>query len=110
MSEDPREEITRALRFLTRTVIGVYVVILLLLLAGWIVATHQRDDIRDLAETTNAALCTLRADLETRVETSRLFLKDNPGGIPGFPQDAIRQSISNQEQTIEALGILDCTP
>jgi hypothetical protein len=56
------------------------------------------------------AICDLRADLERRVETSREFLRENPQGIPGISRRVILTGIANQEETIDALADLDCTP
>jgi hypothetical protein len=41
------------------------------------------------ARTDHAALCTFKADLQTRVEQSRTFLEEHPKGIPGIPQSVI---------------------
>jgi hypothetical protein len=59
-------------------------------------------------EEAHQGLCVLRADLENRVQTSRDFLKEHPEGIPGIPVATIRQSIDNQQKTIDALEVLDC--
>lgn len=88
-------------------------VVLYLFLAGlvafvWVDGMSQRAEIRNVALTTNTALCTLRHDLEKRIETSQQFLEENPNGIPGFSAEVIEQSIANQQDTIEALEVLRC--
>lgn len=59
-------------------------------------------------KTTNNALCSLRADLVTRVTSSIEFLKRNPEGIRGISDEDILESISGQQRTIIALSNLDC--
>lgn len=54
------------------------------------------------------ALCVLRADLQTRVDSSRAFLADHPNGIPGIPAKTLRDGITNQQRTIKALQGLSC--
>lgn len=54
------------------------------------------------------ALCTFRADLETRVETSKDLLIDHPDGIGGISAEIIQQGIDNQQRTIDALDTLSC--
>jgi hypothetical protein len=54
------------------------------------------------------ALCTLRSDLESRVETSKTFLKENPAGVAGIPARTIQDGINSQERTILALRSLSC--
>src|SRR5438128_2048335 len=56
----------------------------------------------------HAAICTLRSDLERRTQDSRDFLKQHPDGIPGIPASLIRNSIKNQQQTIDALRAASC--
>jgi hypothetical protein len=79
--------------------LGVYV---------YIVSENSRQDIAAVAENSNNALCSLRADLERRVEVSQDFLRENPDGIPGISAEVIRTGILNQQRTINALSGLDC--
>lgn len=65
---------------------------------------------RHVARETNKSLCSLRAELERRVDSSRAFLADNPNGIPGITAATIRKSIRDTRRTIDALGELDCSP
>lgn len=62
-----------------------------------------------ISETARSSLCALRADLETRTEDSKEFLKKNPEGIPGISRATIQQGIENQERTVEALSSLPCS-
>jgi hypothetical protein len=59
---------------------------------------------------TNAALCTLRNDLQIRVNQTEEFLRENPDGLPGIPRAALDQSLTNQRNTIKALEQLECPP
>jgi hypothetical protein len=62
------------------------------------------------ANKTTAALCVLRADLQSRVDTGQRFLDRHPRGIQGISASDIRGSISNQRQTVRALRGLSCPP
>lgn len=54
------------------------------------------------------ALCTFRDDLITRIASSQKFLKDHPKGAFGFTPQQIRDGITNQRRTIDALDGLRC--
>jgi hypothetical protein len=73
--------------------------LVLTVVVGYIFITTQR---------THDALCTLRADLQTRVSQSELFLADHPQGAFGFTPTQIRQQIQNQQNTIDSLEPLHC--
>lgn len=66
---------------------------------------------RQSAESTRTAnaLCTLRGDLQQRVDSSKDFLAKHPAGIPGVPSQTILDSIANQQRTIDALSGLACS-
>jgi predicted negative regulator of RcsB-dependent stress response len=102
------EEIKRALRNLTRATIIIYVVLAGLGLFAWIDSSNQRAEIKQVAISTNQALCALRFDLEARVENAEQFLVNNPDGIPGLSAASIQTSIESQRRTIVALRGLDC--
>lgn len=57
---------------------------------------------------THDAICALTADLEARTEASRRFLDAHPHGIFGIPAATIRESLQNQERTIDALSVVSC--
>jgi hypothetical protein len=109
MSEDIGHQIRNALRLLTISVVLLFVLLGGAGLAAYLDSVHRREDLEQIATSTNAALCTLRSDLERRVKDSRDFLEENPDGIPGISPETIAQSIENQQQTIDALGGLDCS-
>lgn len=54
------------------------------------------------------SLCTLRTDLQTRVDAGNQFLADHPRGIPGIPAKQFRTSLDNQQRTVSALSGLSC--
>jgi hypothetical protein len=65
---------------------------------------------RHVAVQNQTALCGLRGDLEQRVDSSRNFLREHPGGLPdlGITAAAIREGVRNQSRTIGVLEVLDC--
>jgi hypothetical protein len=57
---------------------------------------------------THEAICALTADLEIRTDSTRRFLAQHPKGIPGIPATTLRESLQNQERTIDALSVVSC--
>lgn len=55
------------------------------------------------------AICVLKGDLSQRIDSSRDFLAKHPKGILGIPAVTIRQSIANQQRTLEALSPVKCS-
>lgn len=62
----------------------------------------------ELGQEAHDAVCTFREDLRRRVNSSKDFLEKNPNGIPGLDGATIRNSIVNQQKTVDALAILNC--
>lgn len=85
---------------LTATVIGS-------MAAVWEIRENTHRDLERSVQTT-MALCTLRDDLQRRVDQSTAFLKEHPNGIPGIPRETFLQGVKNQRSTIDALNALDC--
>jgi hypothetical protein len=56
----------------------------------------------------HGALCALKDDIRRRITNSQQLLEDYPAGLPGIPASIIEQSISNQQQTLDALETLEC--
>lgn len=110
MSEvtDVKDQLLRALRNLTIATVFAYLFLVGIGVFAYIQAHSQRAELRQVATSVNGALCTLRADLEQRVEASRAFLRQNPTGIDGISDEDIEQSIIAQEQAIDALASLRC--
>lgn len=90
-------DLQRSLRWLVAATVVLWLVVVAFGAASYVVAARTHD-----------ALCTLRADLEQRVDSSRDFLKTHPDGIPGIPRATFDQGIANQERTIDALHELGC--
>lgn len=86
----------------------VYLLIVAAGAAGFSKTSAQQDDIQDLSQRTNAALCALRGDLQDRVYSGEQFLATHPHGIPGVPVATLRQSIDGQRRTVTALSSLRC--
>lgn len=57
---------------------------------------------------TQHALCTFRDDLQSRVDGTHRFLRENPQGIPGVPNKLIRTQVAGQEATLRSLRGLWC--
>jgi hypothetical protein len=57
---------------------------------------------------THDAICALTADLEERTTASKVFLAEHPNGAFGIPASTIRDSVRNQERTIDALSVVSC--
>jgi len=107
--ERVKDVLQRQLRVLVRATVILYLALAFVAGYAYVQAVQGRAKLEAATEQTTTALCTLRADLERRVDTSREFLKENPDGIPGIPARTIQEGINNQERTIEALGVLDCS-
>lgn len=65
---------------------------------------------RTEAINTKVALCTFRADLEQRVDSSQRYLDEHPEGVVslGITAAQIRLTIRNQRLTLESLATLNC--
>ena len=57
---------------------------------------------------THDGVCALVGDLETRTEGTRRFLREHPEGIADIPASTLRESLHNQERTIDALSVVHC--
>lgn len=101
---EPKAPLEESVKRLIRYSIVLYVVVAVLCVGLAAVVVKTTSEARD----TRDSLCTLRADLEVRVESSRKFLDEHPEGIPGVPARAIREGIRNQDRTIHALDSLHC--
>lgn len=95
-------------RFVTPYLVGA---LTLLLILGAVQINETRNNINETRNNnaeTRRALCALRLDIEQRVEGSRKFLADHPGGFFGYSASAIRVSLEGQERTVAALSDLSC--
>lgn len=71
---------------------------------GGYLLTHKSNE----GSETHEAICALTADLEDRTESTRNFLEQHPHGIYGIPASTLRESLHNQERTIDALSVVSC--
>lgn len=108
--EEGRKDILKSLRNLMIAHIVSYLLMGALGITGFALIYQQSKELGQVTETTAAALCALRNDLQSRVDAGKAFLEENPDGIPGISDEQIRQSLEGQERTILALAILDCPP
>jgi len=104
---DPESIINPIKRTLHNLVIATVVIYIGLLLVGGFTLRESVNTSNE-SETTHTSLCTLRADLKTRVATSEELLRSNPAGIPGITAKAIKESLAGQLRTIKALSVLEC--
>lgn len=72
---------------------------------GAYVLTHKTQE----GTETHEAVCALVADLEERTEGTKTFLAEHPEGIPGLASGSqLRESLHNQDRTLDALGVITC--
>jgi hypothetical protein len=97
----PLEDTVKRLINVTLLLIALVVLILAAGGASAIYVVNTNKDTRD-------SLCTLRGDLESRVQQTRDYLDKHPEGFPGVSARQLSESIRNQDRTVDALGALDC--
>ena len=96
------ETATALRKSLRKLVLATVVLYLVIAAIGLKIYLNGRD--------TTDALCTLRTDLQVRVNSSTNFLIEHPKGIPGITPKMIRDGIDNQQRSINALQGLHCPP
>jgi hypothetical protein len=92
-----------------RIAMAAFVLSLALLLAvagiSFYVLTHKTNE----GTETHEAVCALVSDLEERTQSTRVFLASHPHGVPGLATGSqVRESLRNQERTLDALGVISC--
>lgn len=100
------DAIIRQLRWLTVAVL----LCLALSVSVGVFAIAQSIKVANDSDRTVAALCTFRADLQSRVDQTERFLVDHPKGFAGIPRATLQQSADGQRRTIVALRSLQCPP
>lgn len=93
--------------------IAVPVAILVIAVAGAFDHFRSGRDIRRLAAEgaeAHRAICVFRTDLEQRVQAGYKLLADHPHGLFGIPAATIRNSLDNEQQTVDALSVIHCDP
>jgi hypothetical protein len=61
-----------------------------------------------VADNNHDALCTFRADLDTRVQQTIVFIEEHPEGFAGIPASVLKNQVENQSRTLDALDTLNC--
>ncbi len=54
------------------------------------------------------AICVFRGDLERRVKAGRQYLREHPEGFAGIDPATIRNSLDNQQRTVDSLAAIRC--
>lgn len=106
---DLKSPVLAALDRLRWWTFGVVCAVVILGIVTFTVRSIDLANVEESATQNRTALCALRADLRDRVQNSKQFLRQNPGGIPGVPPSQIREGIVNQQRTIDTLKVIDCS-
>ena len=101
-------QLKRELRLVSIATVVLYVVVLATLVFVWFDSKSTDATLRRETVRTTNALCTFREDLARRARETQNFLAEHPEGIPGISANTLRQSVINQQQTVNALQDLDC--
>jgi hypothetical protein len=104
------EQIRGQLRLLTIATIFCYVIVVALGLIGARFSMRTDRELRAEENKTEQALCTLRHDLQDRVNASQDYLQRHPKGFPGVSAAILSTSIKGQQATIKSLSNLKCPP
>jgi hypothetical protein len=99
---EPPEDVAGTIKHALRLLL-VATVVLYLALFGVAYVVYRNGD------TNRAALCALRWDLEKRVAGTQQLLIDHPEGLAGIPAQTLKDGITNQQRTIEALRGVHCS-
>jgi hypothetical protein len=102
------EEILRVQQRMTRATVALYLVLALFGGVAWSVRANDAARVDEIATTNQTALCALRTDVERRIISSEQFLENHPNGIPGISAAVIRQSLTAQRETVDALSAVEC--
>jgi hypothetical protein len=99
---DPALHTAKELRRSLRVLI-VLTVVLYVILGGVAFYTYQ------LGQKNKRALCTIRANAQTRADATQDFLLRHPNGIPGVTVLDLNRSINAYRATVHALDDVNCT-
>jgi hypothetical protein len=95
------DELRFRLKILLYATILIYAVVIAAGFIGWYI-NHQQ------ASKTERALCSLKAELQRRVDNTQAFLVKYPHGLDGLSKADLTKSIQDTQRTIDALSILNC--
>ena len=108
-TEDLKSPLLDAVNNLKKWTLVLYIALAVMAITTFVVRSIDLANVEEAATQNRVALCALRADLKDRVQSSKQFLREHPGGIPGIPPSQIRDSIRGQQRTIRALRPIDCS-
>ncbi len=92
-----------------RLAVAAFLISLVLVLAVAAISAYLLTHRANEGSETHSAICALVQDLESRTEQTKGFLLSHPEGIPGLATPAqLREQLTNQERTLNALGSLSC--
>jgi hypothetical protein len=109
MNKNVVSPLQKTLKRLSFWTVILYVILATFMTVTYALRTIDLNRVERNSDRNTAAFCALSADLERRVKTSKDFLEENPGGIPGISAETIRTSIQNMKATIRALNVVDCS-
>lgn len=69
---------------------------------------HQARSLAEQGLESHEGLCALKANLRQRITDANAFVATHPDGIAGITDDEIRQTIANQQSTLDSLHVLKC--
>ena len=92
-----------------RIAVAAFVLSIVLTLAvvaiGGYLLSHKTNE----GSETHEAVCALVSDLEERTKGTQDFLAAHPHGVPGLASGSqLRESLHNQERTLDALNVITC--
>lgn len=78
--------------------------------------SHRQGQLAKQGAETHDAICTFRADLQRRFDDGQAFLRMTPEermkkygpSLGSTPESVVKNSLANQQQTLDSLGALDC--
>lgn len=74
---------------------------------GWQISQNRK--LASDGKQAHDAICALKGDLSTRIDQGRDFLKAHPKGFAGITAVTIKQSVDNQQRTLDALHVVRCS-
>lgn len=104
------ERLDHSLNRLRRATVILYLITIVLFIAGFLYVYNYQADNRKIIVSTTSALCALKVDMEARIIQGQDFLSKNPDGIPGITPEAIQQQLDNTQRTLNALSEISCPP
>lgn len=110
MSPDGTGSIAGNLRWITWLTAAMFLANAVIVIGLLTLRANDLERQADANRSAVLALCAFEDDLERRVLTGQEFLRKHPDGIPGITGADISRSLSNQQQTLDAIKpyLTDC--